>query len=823
MKVRSYYRQPVIQNAVLKLPEIGELPCEIRNFCQAGLFLQVSIAENGFSLPEKETTAEVVFTPSGKEVTFRLGGKLSHVSANGTGFVFTLRPPYEVLQALHEKTQPKPFGKMKLSEQHRAIHQRCLQIFENTLTAVLNNLSRLSNAELDKNPRSRVGGGPVPQLKSQCVERFYAHAMEQANSFVVPDLSMHPEAGVVHSTSKQQRALFEDWVNLVEKANWLETQYAEPLSQLAKRLGRLVDKEMADHENPFGPSVLMHSFQYSIQSSGLDNLQRNIVYEVLARLLNENFKTLLPQLLKLTEPLVAQDRPQPWPKAASPQYGNATGRLAQPQEGRTETTGPVVLKSILPEPQTPVANPENSAPARSWGKVGAASSNHRPSAFNAYVFLSRYAEYQSARLNTLEEADGEFDPAPLLDALAELLDGNNRGVFQYFTAPKLLTSLRQILGQSGQEGLLSHIEARQTLQLVGLLLDTILLDANTPQVLMPYFQKLQLPLMIAAFSDPLLLDGTNHPALEMLNQLSLVTLATNSRGEINNSELAQALGAIIDDIGNGVWTNPQIFTEALATLEKLTMPLARTFAMRLERVVETSAGGHRLDQARRRVDREMDLRIAGKTVPAIVPILLDCGWRQSLVLTNLRMGADSEEWRRQLAVVDLLLSKTAQPSIDKLEKPVDIVELQTFVKEKLYNLGTDPPVINRVVEDIGKIISEDRRMEVEMQEVPMSDSMREERESLLRIRLQGFKVGDWLKFNTPANPGLPLRLTWIGQEPPRYVFVNQRGVKTEDLDAVAFAQILDAKQARRIESLEELSLVERTAKSLLYNLRDRLR
>ncbi len=93
---------------------------------------------------------------------------------------------------------------------------------------------------------------------------------------------------------------------------------------------------------------------------------------------------------------------------------------------------------------------------------------------------------------------------------------------------------------------------------------------------------------------------------------------------------------------------------------------------------------------------------------------------------------------------------------------------------------------------------------------------------MLRDRLTGFQAGEWLKFALARGPWIPLRLTWIGENPAHYVFVNRKGIKTLDMDAAKFAQLLDEKRASRMENLDEISLVERTAKSLLSTLRYRL-
>jgi len=259
-------------------------------------------------------------------------------------------------------------------------------------------------------------------------------------------------------------------------------------------------------------------------------------------------------------------------------------------------------------------------------------------------------------------------------------------------------------------------------------------------------------------------------------------------------------------------------------LSKLTKPLIKSFAMRLERVIDTCQGGHRLEQARLLVSKEIDARLGGKSVPKIVLDLLDGGWRQLLVLTYLRQGNDNHNWQQELDFIDQLMNIIGADDLSAQHSQTHVLELKKFMLERLYSVGTEPSTPNRMADELGKLLMHDSKNKViDYVTVPSSDTEREERDEQLRTRLQGFNIGHWLKFASEGNVWMPLRLTWIGQDPPRYVFVNQKGMKTLDLDAEKFVQMIDERRASRIESLEELTIVERAAKSLLYTLRERMR
>lgn len=221
MKIRRYFRQPLVQTALLKLPDTGEFPCEIRNFCQAGLLLKITGPDSESKLPRERNGAEVVFTPAGSDTTHRMAGRLSHVSADGVGFVFGLAPPFQVLQALQRKALTQPPAERPPSAEQAEIHGHCLQALENALYPLLDKLPAQIQTDLaeamDKTARAGPGKTPdddasplLEQDSRPIIESFYAHALEQARSFVVPDLSLQPEPGAVYSESQFQRLAFED-------------------------------------------------------------------------------------------------------------------------------------------------------------------------------------------------------------------------------------------------------------------------------------------------------------------------------------------------------------------------------------------------------------------------------------------------------------------------------------------------------------------------------------------------------------------------------------------------------------------------------------
>src|SRR5512143_4136111 len=104
-EMRRDRRFEVSQAAVIAQPGQPEIACEIRDFCQGGMFLR-------FTHPEAATASlstragaevEVVFTPASGSAThtFRVPARLKRLSALGVGVAFD-RQPLDALRALQK-------------------------------------------------------------------------------------------------------------------------------------------------------------------------------------------------------------------------------------------------------------------------------------------------------------------------------------------------------------------------------------------------------------------------------------------------------------------------------------------------------------------------------------------------------------------------------------------------------------------------------------------------------------------------------------------------------------------------------------------------
>jgi diguanylate cyclase (GGDEF)-like protein len=348
-------------------------------------------------------------------------------------------------------------------------------------------------------------------------------------------------------------------------------------------------------------------------------------------------------------------------------------------------------------------------------------------------------------------------------------------------------------------------------------------DALAPGV-KPLLRRLQAPLLKVAAAEPVLFQAESHPALEILNHLDQLALATNAKGEIENPRLRESLQRMIERVAQEGAANPKLLREAQEHLGQLIAPLRQARIRRIERVREVCEGSQRVASARLQVDQEIRARVEGKLAPTIALTLLDAGWRQLLMLSALRQGVGGPAWNRQLDVLDRLLAwlepEAAPPPLREAHN------LIAYVDESLSGIGLEHSQLRALIGQLEALLPTDAPTPKRKPEYKLVPATGQPPETALDARqqeaLKPLQIGQWFRFALQAGQPMPLCLAWIGENPVRYVFVNRKGIRETELSPATLADYLLAGTALAMENLE-LPLMERTAQSLVETMRSRLR
>ena len=193
------------------------------------------------------------------------------------------------------------------------------------------------------------------------------------------------------------------------------------------------------------------------------------------------------------------------------------------------------------------------------------------------------------------------------------------------------------------------------INLVSMLFEFILDDRNLPDSLKALIARLQIPLLKVAVLDKTFFNRGNHPARRLLNEIASAALGWSDQDSERRDNLYQKIESIVQRTLTEFTDDPSIFNELLADFIAFTGSERRRSELLEQRTRDAEEGRARAETARLQVEQELNSRLLGKTLPEVVVQLLQEAWSKVLLLTYLKNGHDSSEWRDSLATMDDLI------------------------------------------------------------------------------------------------------------------------------------------------------------------------
>ncbi len=125
----------------------------------------------------------------------------------------------------------------------------------------------------------------------------------------------------------------------------------------------------------------------------------------------------------------------------------------------------------------------------------------------------------------------------------------------------------------------------EAVELIGDLVSSVLDDSLVNAAAKPRIQRLEVPLLNVALSDPQFLGSSDHPARRVVNQLSRLHLATDERGEAD-PQVAAEVDALIDEVMESSGTDPGVYARCARTLDELLGEQQRSRDANIREVVD---------------------------------------------------------------------------------------------------------------------------------------------------------------------------------------------------------------------------------------------
>lgn len=365
----------------------------------------------------------------------------------------------------------------------------------------------------------------------------------------------------------------------------------------------------------------------------------------------------------------------------------------------------------------------------------------------------------------------------------------------------LASNREQIGGLQNSSGLTA--DSLNQLDMVDNLFGTIKSQLDVSTDLKPALGNLQIPLAKLALLDRRFFVDHTHTARSVVDKLSRLASSAN----FPNKALEGRINNIVDDIVSEYETDDSVFDTALGKIDRLLSQQERALSRNIERVVRTQEGQQKLADARRDVSKIISDRIRPPSSPKVLQDLIDSGWRDLLVLTHIRDGADSPALIEQVRTLDLLclwLDERQRHEVDDDLSVQRSLEAEPFIDLIGQQISSALPTNiahEEVLEQLRDILA--GNLEVESAPVkgqpasaePEPAEVRSKIEDLPRLRrwvnrVEQLENGSWLTYRDKGGQKKRMQLAWMSPARDRYIFVNERGQKVADLSAIQLARQL---------------------------------
>ncbi|NWC08575.1 DUF1631 domain-containing protein [Pseudomonas agarici] len=587
------------------------------------------------------------------------------------------------------------------------------------------------------------------------------------------------------------------------------------LGQLTTRLNALIARRIEDQDNPMGPAMLC---EYFLGADG------DLGVEIKVKLI----------ILKLFEKYVLSDADQLYAEAN--QLLIATGVLPE-------------LKAV---PARRASDRPPASARASQGEAGTAKSGS--SLLDASV-----QEVFSALQELLRHVRGSV--APRLDVGSEIQPISTRDLLrllshlqQYVPTQTvaddfdLRNQLEQLLTRVSVKSGKSRVVAvmdEDVINLIAMLFEFILDDRNLPDSLKALIGRLQIPMLKVAVLDKSFFSRGSHPARRLLNEIAAAAMGWGARDDYQRDALYVRIEQVVQRLLNDFVDDPAIFSELLVDFLDFTGDERRRSELLEQRTRDAEEGRAKAEQARRRVQEVLNQRLLGKTLPEVVVRLLQEAWSKVLLLTCLKHGEASVEWRAGLQTMDdLIWSVEPQGQIDARLRLLELVPgLLKALRDGLTSAAFDPfatseffsqleslhvqvfqrlakqraepvaveetqPAMVAVLEEIVLGSPDDMLTEERLVALPEDDA------GLLWVRQ--LRIGNWVEIREDDENSLRCKLTAIIESTGKYIFVNRTGMKVLERTGQGLAV-----EFRRgaVRLLDDALLFDRALESVIGNLR----
>jgi len=388
-----------------------------------------------------------------------------------------------------------------------------------------------------------------------------------------------------------------------------------------------------------------------------------------------------------------------------------------------------------------------------------------------------------------------------------------------------------------RQGEIRQSEA-DTIDVISMLFELILEDKSLPDAMGLLLGRLQIPMLKVAIQDKSFFSRKDHPARKLLNSLARAAVIWERISGEAEDKLYTRIGEVVQRVVDDFDRDIGLFVELHEEFEAFIEAEVHSVEVAARRAAEAARGKERRARARLRVDQEI-VNCLGQVeqLPPEVFDLINGAWRDVLVLTLLRKGEESDEWRQAVLLVRRLIW-SVQPKIARVETQSllkAIPDLLKGLRMGLKAISFDQHKMTHLFKDLqgyhllclkgervtGQLTREEfvPLLAAKRKEVKAAGTESVAKEDPCMEQAKALTVGCWLKVTDNKGRSVRAKLSWRSEVTGNCLFVNNKGVKLVELSLDGLAQWFREGRAEVVE--ERIApLMDRAMDALFASLKD---
>ena len=344
-------------------------------------------------------------------------------------------------------------------------------------------------------------------------------------------------------------------------------------------------------------------------------------------------------------------------------------------------------------------------------------------------------------------------------------------------------------------------QQQNSLDVMGMFYDQVKQDTSIDDNMVSSLNAINIPLIRTAINDKEFFENGEHPAREYLEKIIYASQ------KWHGTSVVKKLHKFSSNIASEYNGTPESFASANEDLESYLRLTKRRAKKAEEKWVSAAKGKEKLDISRHKVEDVVE-SVSQNAVPEFVKDVIKYVIQDSLTLSLLRHGQDSEEWHKNINT-STVIAKMANPELVKDLTPKQKIESLHHLDQTMDELGFSDndrsDTLNNIKECADAAMNDTLDKDIKLKEVSTINKSKQnvrkpgtakledlrelteaEKSQLTKIRLLPYgTVFDFI--TNQQREKIRRRLSWFSPVSNKALFVSLLGKKPyeKSLNSVA--------------------------------------